>query len=237
MHVFYTTAFQGDKAILNEEESLHLSKVLRLKEGTQVLLLDGAGGKFEGNVLSVHAKNSVVGNLVRIESDYNRPYRLHVAISPTKMMERLEWFLEKATEIGIDEITILQSKRTERDQVKMQRVEKIVLAAMKQSMNAQMPVLNESISFSSFMKKEISGARFIAHCILGEKPLLTKKASNEKVITVLVGPEGDFTPEEVELAIKTGYEAISLGESRLRAETAGVIVCAQVQAAWQFLVS
>lgn len=233
MHVFYTTAFQGDKAILTEEESLHLSKVLRLKEGSKVLLLDGKGGMFEGEVLIVHQKNTAIGHLRKLPSAAQRPYRLHVAIAPTKMMERLEWFLEKATEIGIDEITPLISKRTERDQVKLQRVEKIVLAAMKQSMNAKMPQLNEATTMSAFLKKDINGATFIAHCIPGDKPLLTKKAIAQTNITVLVGPEGDFTQEEVDAALKAGYEAISLGESRLRAETAGVIVCAQVQAAWQ----
>ena len=233
MHVFYTQAFQSDKAILTEEESLHLSKVLRLKEGEHVLILDGKGNMFEGEILLVHAKNSAIGNLKRLDAGSHRPYRLHVAIAPTKMMERLEWFLEKATEIGIDEITPLISKRTERDQVKMQRVEKIVLAAMKQSMNAHMPVINEVTSFSSFLKKESTGAHFIAHCIPGTKPLLTNLARQHAIITVLVGPEGDFTPEEVDQALQAGYTAISLGESRLRAETAGVIVCAQVQAAWQ----
>lgn len=233
MHVFYTTAFQGDKAILTEEESLHLSKVLRLKEGSKVLLLDGKGGMFEGEVLIVHQKNTAIGHLRKLPAAVQRPYRLHVAIAPTKMMERLEWFLEKATEIGIDEITPLISKRTERDQVKLQRVEKIVLAAMKQSMNAKMPQLNEVTTMSAFLKKDIDGAKFIAHCIPGDKPLLTKKANEQPILTVLVGPEGDFTQEEVDAALKAGYEAISLGESRLRAETAGVIVCAQVQATWQ----
>ncbi|HOY49218.1 MAG TPA: RsmE family RNA methyltransferase [Flavobacteriales bacterium] len=233
MHVFYTTTFQGDKAILTEEESLHLSKVLRLKEGASVLLLDGKGGMFEGEVLLVHKKNSAIGNLRRLPVTNSRPYRLHVAIAPTKMMERLEWFLEKATEIGIDEITPLITNRTERDQVKMQRVEKIVLAAMKQSMTATMPVLNEVTTFATFLKKETSGLKLIAHCIPGEKPLLTQKASQADQITILVGPEGDFTAEEVGSALKVGYEAISLGQSRLRAETAGVVVCAQVQASWQ----
>ncbi len=233
MHVFYSNNIQLNNAILSEEESLHLSKVLRLKEGVTVLLLDGKGGMFEGEVILVHQKNSSIGNLRKLKDSNNRPYRLHVAIAPTKMMERFEWFLEKATEIGIDEITPIISKRTERNHVKMQRVEKIVLSAMKQSMNAQLPVLNDSILFGDFIKKDISGSRYIAHCIPSEKPYLSYQARNHNQITVLVGPEGDFTQEEVDAALKLGYTAISLGESRLRAETAGIIVCAQVQTAWQ----
>jgi len=233
MHIFFAAGLVGKQFPLNEEESLHLSKVLRLKLGETVRLLDGAGGMYEGEIQLVHQKNSVVGNLRLINSTNKRPYRLHVAISPIKMMERFEWFLEKATEIGIDEITPVLSARTERSVVKLVRMEKIVQAAMKQSMNAFHPVLNEAVTLDNFIKSKKEDAdAFIAHCIPGEKPLLVNSAKGRNDITVLVGPEGDFTEAEVEKALKHNFNAVSLGESRLRSETAGIMVCAQVQAAW-----
>ena len=234
MHIFFAPGLTGKQFPLNEEESLHLSKVLRLKLGETVRLLDGAGGMFEGEIELVHQKNSVVGNLRRIQENAKRPYRLHVAASPTKMTERFEWFLEKATEIGIDEITPVICSRTERSVIKLVRMEKIVQAAMKQSMNALHPKINETVSFDQFLKSVSAASKgFIAHCIEGEKPLLVNGVNQIQDLTILVGPEGDFTPQEVQKAEAAGFTSVSLGESRLRAETAAVIVCAQVQASWQ----
>ena len=234
MHIFFAAGLTGKQFPLNEEESLHLSKVLRLKLGETVRLLDGAGGMYEGEIQLVHQKNSVVGNLRLINSTNKRHYRLHIGISPIKMMERFEWFLEKATEIGIDEITPVLTARTERSVVKLVRMEKIVQAAMKQSMNAFHPVLNEAVSLDNFIKskKENTNA-FIAHCVPSEKPLLVNAAKGLTDITVIVGPEGDFTEQEIEKAVAREFSPVSLGESRLRSETAGIMVCAQVQAAWQ----
>jgi 16S rRNA (uracil1498-N3)-methyltransferase len=155
---------------------------------------------------------------------------LHIAIAPTKMMERFEWFLEKATEIGIDEITPLITARTERTILKMPRMEKLVQAAMKQSMNAFHPTINEAISLSEFLKQEEPHSKLIAHCIPGEKPLLVNTIRDSLKLTILIGPEGDFTADEVKKSEGAGYQSISLGTSRLRAETAGVVACAQVQA-------
>jgi 16S rRNA (uracil1498-N3)-methyltransferase len=233
MHIFYTTSISGNSALLGEEESLHLSKVLRLKSGDSVQLIDGIGGYFQGIVLQVHPKHTSITDLIVLPVLSKRPYKLHVAMAPTKMMERFEWFLEKAVEIGIDEITPIITKRTERDQVKMARMEKIVLAAMKQSITPWMPKLNEAIGLSAFLKKQLPENRFIAHCEDLDKRYLTNVSLGSEDLLVLVGPEGDFTMEEIEKCIDNGFQGISLGESRLRAETAAVVVCAQVQAAWQ----
>lgn len=233
MHIFYSTAISGNSALLGEEESLHLSKVLRLKSGDIVQVIDGVGGYFEGLVGQVHHKHTSIVELKSLPVQNQRPYKLHIAMAPTKMMDRFEWFLEKAVEIGIDEITPIITKRTERDQVKLARVEKIVLSAMKQSITPRMPKLNESIGFSSFIKQNLPSSKFIAHCEDSNKQYLTQLATNTSDLLVLIGPEGDFTIEEIAASVNAGFQEVSLGESRLRAETAAVIACAQVQAAWQ----
>jgi len=233
MHIFYAPGLIGVQFPLNEEESLHLSRVLRLKLGETVRLLDGVGGLFEGEIQLVHQKNSVIGNIRSIENQTKRPYYLHIAIAPTKMMERFEWFLEKATEIGIDEVTPIITARTERSILKMPRMEKLVQAAMKQSMNAFHPKINAPASFSEFLKKGLTTTGFIAHCIPIEKPLLVNAMGTPEKLVLLIGPEGDFTPDEVQKAEALGYKPVSLGASRLRAETAGVVGCAQVQAIYQ----
>lgn len=233
MYIFYSQSISGNSALLGEEESLHLSKVLRLKSGDTVQLIDGVGGYFQGIVLQVHPKHTSITELKPLSVLAKRPYRLHIAMAPTKMMERFEWFLEKAVEIGIDEITPLITKRTERDQVKLVRMEKIVLAAMKQSITPWMPKLNEPIGISAFLKHDLPQNRFIAHCEDLDKRYLTQVSASIDDLLVLVGPEGDFTMEEITTCTDYGFQGISLGESRLRAETAAVVVCAQVQAAWQ----
>lgn len=233
MHIFYTTHISGNAALLGEEESLHLSKVLRLKSGDRVQIIDGIGGYFSGEIAQVHPKHTSLIGLEPLLFKGKRPYRLHVAMAPTKMMERFEWFLEKAVEIGIDEITPIITKRTERDQVKMARMEKIVLAAMKQSITPFMPKINETISLNAFIKLNQSSAKFIAHCEDGIKPYLSRMAKDQKDLLVLIGPEGDFTLDEIEHCISNGFQQISLGESRLRAETAAIVACSQVQSSWQ----
>lgn len=232
MHYFFAQKIEHNIALLDADESLHLSKVLRLKTGDDIGVLDGSGIIYSAKVRSVHAKASEA-EIVGVEKSFNpRPYCLHVAMAPTKMMERFEWFLEKAVEIGIDEITPILTERTERTTVKMARVENVVKAAMKQSLNAKTPRLNEACSFNSFIKEVSAKNRFIAHCADSEKILLPKAALQGSDLLVCIGPEGDFSPREIAAAIETGFMAVSLGESRLRAETAGVVACAQVQAAW-----
>jgi 16S rRNA (uracil1498-N3)-methyltransferase len=232
MHYFFATQVEGNKALLDADESLHLSKVLRLKAGDTVGILNGSGVIYEAEIRSVHTKASWVEiSKIHKESPV-RPYRLHLAIAPTKMMERLEWFLEKAVEIGIDEISLILTERGERSVVKMPRVENVVKAAMKQSLNAKMPLLNEVQNFQAFLKAASTAARFIAHCTDGEKQILPEIAMQYSDLLICIGPEGDFTPKEITQALDAGFKAVSLGDSRLRSETAGVIACAQVQAAW-----
>lgn len=230
MHVFYAPGLNGTSVTLSGEESLHLAKVLRLQPGDRVRLIDGAGGTCEGVVLLAHPKHSEITDIRLLDRQKLRDYYLHIAMAPTKMMERFEWFLEKATEIGIDEITPLLTSRTERTGIKKSRMEKVVQAAMKQSMTAFHPVLNELTPFGSFLKAGPVANGFIAHCIPGSKPHLLEAAGTGTRITVLIGPEGDFTPEEAGMAEAAGYRSVTLGQSRLRTETAGIVVCAQLQA-------
>lgn len=230
MHVFLISP-PGDSAIvsLRDEELHHALKVLRCKEGDKAELLDGAGTSFLAEFIRISSREAELKIFERNQL-YKMPYRLHIAIAPTKMMERFEWFLEKAVEIGVSEITPLITSRTERKVVKMQRMQKITQSALKQSRTAILPKLNNDISFTDFVKQTQFGDGFIAHCLPSPKEPLIKVARGSD-ITVLIGPEGDFSPEEISLALAGGYLAVSLGESRLRAETAGIVVCSQVQSA------
>ncbi|MDL2211198.1 RNA methyltransferase, partial [Bacteroides sp. OttesenSCG-928-M17] len=150
--------------------------------------------------------------------------RLHIAMAPTKNMDRNEWFAEKATEMGIDEITFLDCRFSERKNIKTDRIEKITVSAMKQSLKARLPKLNEMIAFDKFIAQEFSGQKFIAHCYEGEKQELKSVLLPEEAV-ILIGPEGDFSPEEVEKALAKGFIPISLGKSRLRTETAALSAC------------
>jgi 16S rRNA (uracil1498-N3)-methyltransferase len=228
MHLFFAPGLIGNQFPLKEDESLHLSRVLRLKLGETVQLLDGVGGLFEGEIQLVHQKNSVIGNIRKIESRVKRNYQLHIAIAPTKMMERLEWFLEKATEIGIDQITPIITQHSERTIVKQNRLEKIVQAAMKQSKQTFLPIVNESVSFEQFIQATHSGKLCIAHCIENKKTPFKQIAATHNDICILIGPEGDFSQQEVDKAIASNYLPISLGNSRLRTETAGVVAAVQM---------
>ncbi|NQY07333.1 MAG: 16S rRNA (uracil(1498)-N(3))-methyltransferase, partial [Flavobacteriaceae bacterium] len=164
--------------------------------------------------------------LVKITSETvqeKRDYHLHIAIAPTKMNDRMEWFLEKATEIGIDEITPVICDKSERKVIKKERFEKIIQSAMKQSLQAYLPILNEAMSFKQFLNLEHQETKYIAHCEETEKHLLSDEVKNKKSVLILIGPEGDFSLEEIKLAIDNNFRPVSLGETRLRTETAGVV--------------
>lgn len=224
MALFYTPDI--DKSpLLPEEESQHAVKVLRLQAGEKVELVDGKGNFYKAEVSIPHHKRCEVRILEKISDFKKRGIHLHIAIAPTKNIERLEWFAEKATEIGIDEITPIICRFSERKVVKHDRLEKIIISAMKQSLKAYLPKLNEQCSFAEFMKHERDGMKFIGHCYEGQKQNLSKMYKAGENVTILIGPEGDFSQEEVENAIKCGFMPISLGESRLRTETAGVVAC------------
>lgn len=227
MHLFYTPEIKGDTHVLVEQESKHAIRVLRLREGDEVILIDGRGGWYEARIIGEHPKACVLGIVSHI-SDYNPlPYKLHIAISPTKNMDRFEWFLEKACEIGISRITPLICQRSERKHVKMDRLDRILVSAMKQSLKAFKPVLSEPVGMSRFLKKEFFGTLGIAHCYPLDR-LSLNELDKSGEYTILVGPEGDFTEEELEAALASGFRPLHLGVSRLRTETAGVHICSAI---------
>lgn len=229
MHLFYTPDIQGNSYTLNEDESNHCNKVLRLKNGDLVHLIDGVGGIYTAKIIEAH-KKAVRLEVTHVEREFGkRNHHLHIAIAPTKNIDRIEWFLEKATEIGIDEITPIICDRSERKIVKEDRLEKVITAAMKQSLTAYHPQLNPAISFSQFIKQTIDATKLIAHCVENEE----KQAINQQIVArhkylILIGPEGDFSPKEIELALQNGYKPVTLGSTRLRTETAGLAACFEV---------
>jgi 16S rRNA (uracil1498-N3)-methyltransferase len=228
MHVFYTPDLNANQYTLNEEESRHCSKVLRLSIDDEVHLIDGKGGLFTAKIGRIDKKH-VHLNIIAVEQEYGkRNHHLHIAIAPTKNIDRLEWFLEKATEIGIDEITPLICDRSERRIIKEERLIKVVTSAVKQSLTAYHPKINEATSFSDFMRHTLEAEKFIAHCLSGEKPYLNQITTAHQKYVILIGPEGDFTPSEIDSALQNEYKAITLGNTRLRTETAALAACFEV---------
>ena len=225
MNLFYTSKINDDFHTLNEEESRHCKKVLRLKIGDSINLTDGVGGLFEAEIIDDSSKQLKV-RIIKTSSEFGkRNFKLHIAIAPTKNISRFEWFLEKATEIGIDEITPLISNYSERKVVKNERLNKVITSAIKQSIKAYHPILNSTTNFKEFIKKEQNCQKFIAHCEDDKKENLKDLYKFGSDVLILIGPEGDFSRDEIELAKKAGFIPISLGESRLRTETAGIVAC------------
>lgn len=210
--------------ILSQEESHHAVKVLRLRPGQQVVVTNGQGKWFEGELAEANARACVV-NITRREEQPPRPFHLHIAIAPTKSIDRFEWFLEKATECGIDEITPVFCENSERHVIKPERLEKVLVAAMKQSLRAYLPVLNPPVKFHDFLKKEAQGTKLIAHCGNGARNSLQNVYEPQQGAVVLIGPEGDFSETEVKAALQEGYAPITLGQHRLRTETAALALC------------
>lgn len=224
MHLFYTPDITGDQYILSTEESKHCIRVLRLQQNDIIQLIDGKGGLYEAKIVQPDPRRTAL-TIVNCTKEYGkRNHYLHIAIAPTKNMERLEWFVEKATEIGIDEITPLICDRSERKEVKFDRLNKIITSAVKQSIKAYHPQLNEQIRFKDFVKSD-SGQRYIAHCMEGSKEQFSSDLIKHDRYTILIGPEGDFTPQELNSALSSGYKSLSLGTSRLRTETAALEAC------------
>ena len=224
MKLFFGKIHQ-DIAVLNEEESHHFAKVLRGNEGDLVHVTDGKGNLAKVEITSI-SKKVVEGKIIELKTDFEKKnYYLHVAIAPTKTMERLEFFLEKATEIGIDEITFLQTFHSERKNIKVERIEKIIQAATKQSLKAYLPKLNDLTKFNDFIKSDFEGyIKCIAHCEsdIERTPLRTVLENNPQKILLLIGPEGDFSREEIISAEEHNFTGISLGHQRFRTETAAL---------------
>ncbi|RZL61946.1 MAG: 16S rRNA (uracil(1498)-N(3))-methyltransferase [Pedobacter sp.] len=229
MNIFYTPDITGSSYTLNEEESKHCVRVLRLPIGTIVYLVDGVGGFFTAEITSDNPKK-VILKVIKVEAEFGkRNHHLHIAVAPTKNIDRLEWFLEKATELGIDEITPIITDRSERRVVKEDRLNKVITSAVKQSIKAYHPKMNEAISFDGFMKQPFEGNKLIAHCIdNGEKKYISDLVTPSQKYLILIGPEGDFTPGEVEQALNKDFKALTLGNNRLRTETAALAACFEI---------
>lgn len=232
---------------LPAEEATHALRVLRLKGGDEIFLMDGEGSFYRAEVTAASSKRCLYEIKETMPQERAWKGHIHLAIAPTKMMERIEWMAEKATEIGFDELSFLNCQFSERKVVKTPRIDKIVISAVKQSHKAWKPVVNELESFKDFIQTPRPGRKFICHCYeeIEKKDFFreisslsngtdaksasssasadTKDASSSEDITVLVGPEGDFSIDEVRLALENGYESVSLGTSRLRTETAGLV--------------
>jgi 16S rRNA (uracil1498-N3)-methyltransferase len=230
MQLFYTPDINPShpQYFLNEEESKHCIRVLRLAAGDEVQLIDGKGGLYNATIKDAHPKRTILQINSVISSFNKRNHYLHIAVAPTKNIERMEWFLEKATEIGIDEITPIICQRSERKEIKVERLNKIITSAIKQSIKAYHPVLNEAITYTQLLARPFEGQKFIAHCEDGDKTTLKGGLIEQGSCLILIGPEGDFTPGEIDSALQNGFKAITLGDSRLRTETAALEACFEV---------
>lgn len=210
---------------LPHEEARHCVRVLRKKEGDEILLTDGKGYFYDAQIVQANPKHCIVRLIDTINHPKSWDFNLQIAFAPTKNIDRIEWFAEKATEIGIDCLSPLLCQFSERKEIKNPRIEKILISAMKQSQKAVLPQLDDMQPFTSFIKQPFDGRKFIAHCYEGEKPQLKHIYQQGENAIILIGPEGDFSEKEVEEAINNGFEPISLGESRLRTETAALVAC------------
>jgi 16S rRNA (uracil1498-N3)-methyltransferase len=230
MQLFYNSELDTSVKTFNfsKDESRHIVKVLRKSTGDLLMITNGEGWMFEAEVI-IPNHNKCVVSILKSTFEAPRPYTIHLAVAPTKMNDRYEWFIEKATEIGVDKITPIICQNSERKIIKTERFEKILQSAMKQSLQSYLPSLAPPISFSEFIKMPQEGATFIAHCEDGKKLKFKDQIEAKKSITILIGPEGDFSPKEIELALKHQYIPVSLGASRLRTETAGIVAGNTIQ--------
>lgn len=225
MHLFYIPTIQGKTITLPEDESKHCIRVLRLNTGDTIQLVDGKGSLFTCQISQPHPKHCEV-TIIEVQNSFaKRNFHLHIAIAPTKNIDRFEWFLEKATEIGIDEITPLLCEHSERKSVNTERMDRVVVAAMKQSVKAYLPKLNPLTPLNRVITSATEEQKLIAYCGNFDEPHIKTLIEPQKSILVLIGPEGDFSPQEVEESMANGFVKVGLGSSRLRTETAGVVAC------------
>ena len=225
MQLFYVPNISGDEILLNETESKHAIRVLRLQNGNRVQVIDGTGGFYEAEITDANQKKCRLSVLKSQLEFGKKDFHLHIAIAPTKNIDRFEWFLEKATEIGIGEITPLLTSHSERKTINIERLEKILVSAMKQSLKAYLPKLNEITPIKHLIVNNKSKSKYIAYCDDIQKIHLKDAVIRGQDTLILIGPEGDFSPEEVNLAVENGFKVVSLGTARLRTETAGIIAC------------
>ncbi len=225
MRFFYVPNVQ-DNGELPEEEAMHALRVLRLKSGDEIMLTDGIGNFYKAEITVAATRKCVFKLLETIPQTPIWRGHLHLVVSPTKMMERMEWLVEKATEIGFDRISFINCDNSERRVIKVKRLEKIAVSAMKQSRKAWKPIIDEIVSFDELVAESTEGLRYIAHCYeeIKKVDLFNQLSISDKDedVTVFIGPEGDFSLSEVKKAIDAGFVSVSLGESRLRTETAAL---------------
>lgn len=226
MQLFYAPDVSGDLIALSEEESRHCAKVLRKRPGETIMLTDGAGKLLEAELVKVDQRECLAKPIQQLSPEIVQSFKLTIGIAPSKNTDRFEWFLEKATEIGVDTIVPLVTKRTERSRLKHERLNKIILAAMKQSGRVVLPQLEEAQDMEDFLKRNSTDEQqFIATCFGDERVPLKEAYQKGRNVVILIGPEGDFTPEEATAAMEAGFKTVSLGRARLRLETAGVVAC------------
>jgi len=229
MQLFYNTEIstKTEKFFFEREESKHIIKVMRKQRGDILHVTNGLGFIFTTEITLASDSKCTV-RIVTFEKVAERDYQLHLAVAPTKMTDRYEWFLEKATEMGATEITPIICDHSERKNLKFERLDKIIQSAMKQSLQYHLPKLNEPISFKEFITLEQSGAKLIAHCEASDKQSLKAVVNRSENVTILIGPEGDFSQNEINLALENKYIPVSLGNTRLRTETAAIAACHSV---------
>ncbi|MDG2433086.1 16S rRNA (uracil(1498)-N(3))-methyltransferase [Flavobacterium sp.] len=229
MQLFYNPNIdeQTENFFFDKEESKHIIKVLRKKDSDILYVTNGQGLLFETEI-TLASDNKCTVKINGVEKKAPSSYRLHLAVAPTKMNDRFEWFLEKATEIGIHEITPILCDRSERKVINKERFDKIVLSAMKQSNECYLPQLNDAVTFKEFIKKQNDGLQIIAHCEETDKKTFKSVLQKKQNITILIGPEGDFSEKEIALALESKYQPVTLGTTRLRTETAAIVACHSV---------
>ena len=229
MQLFFNSTISETQTsfVFDKEESKHIIKVLRKKESDILFVTNGLGYLFKTEIALASDSKCTV-NILSFEKQDEPKFNLHLVVAPTKMNERYEWFLEKATEIGVQEITPIICEHSERKIIKTDRFQKIIESAMKQSLHYYLPKFNEPILYKDFIKKEIIGQKFIAHCEETDKKSLKNELKINTDCTILIGPEGDFSVKEIQLALDNNYIPVSLGNTRLRTETAAVVACHSV---------
>jgi len=224
-HLYYSNTIHAGEAVLPAEESRHCIKVLRQTTGDEILVTDGKGTLYRCRLINEDPRKTLVGIISEEKDSSSRDYKLHIGIAPTKNISRLEWFLEKCTEIGIDTITPVICEHSERKIVKKDRMERIILSAAKQSFKPTFPLINNSVPFNDILKFAGTDEKYIAYLDPQNKDSLKSKYSGGKDVLILVGPEGDFSEKEVYMAREAGFTPVTLGPYRLRTETAGVVAC------------
>ena len=229
MQLFYHSDIDAGTETFSfgKEESRHIARVLRKTAGDRLMVTNGKGDLLEAEITTA-TDNKCTMRTVRAAHQQRRQYRLHLAVAPTKMNDRYEWFLKTATEFGFDEVTPIICEHSERKAVNTARLEKIILSAMKQSAQAWLPECHEPESFKSFVKKQREGKKLIAHCEETDKRSLKSAIEKGETVTILIGPEGDFSSNEIIMALENGYIPVSLGHTRLRTETAAMAACHSV---------